>query len=476
MGKDNLIFKLDNLEYQIHYMNNEAEQFHPRFKQTLQFFNSKSRKTNKKVTKLVEAADKQKINEEIRSLRLKILDQKIHHVLQRLQTHWIKNPLILREPEVAKIGAEQFIKYMSYSKLVKLTMSLMGGNKTCPEWFREHEFYQISNNKTNELNPSRIYNEVFSKNKLNSLISKLLNNKNVKDLIQTYENGIHVILNEKDKIQKDTTTASTKQSKTKSEDTSTDKNIDGVSKTEKGATESESESDLLEENSEREAPELDSETEELLSKQYDGLLVGSDEESEPEFHLDPTIDYNQVTDEEGKEEYSDDEDDEENSDSDSGEPSNKKPKYNLPELMNGYISGDGEDDLDDKVARKQIAAVPVKKNRRGQRARQKIWEKKYGSQAKHVQRQLEKEHKERETRQQEYEQRQAKREAKAAQLAEQQRKRVSQYNSQSSTSNIPPPQPVITADKPIHPSWEAKKIAEEKQKNVKFQGKKITFG
>lgn len=213
MGKDNLIFKLDNLEYQIHYMNNEAEQFQPRFKQTLQFFNSKSRKTNKKVTKLLEAADKQKINGEISSLRLKILDQKIHHVLQRLQTHWIKNPLILREPEVAKIGAEQFIKYMSYSKLVKLTMSLMGGNKTCPEWFREHEFYQISNDKTNELNPSRIYNGVFSKNKLNSLVSKLLNNKNVKDLIQTYENGIHVILNEKDKIQKDTTTASTKQSK-----------------------------------------------------------------------------------------------------------------------------------------------------------------------------------------------------------------------------------------------------------------------
>ncbi|CDO93769.1 unnamed protein product [Kluyveromyces dobzhanskii CBS 2104] len=474
MGKDNLIFKLDNLEYQIHYMNNETENFTPRFKQTLQFFNSKSRKTEKKVAKLVEASNIKKITEEISSLRLKILDQKVHHILQRLQTHWAKNPLILRDPEVSKIGTEQFIKFISYNKLVKVTVSLLGGVKACPEWFHHHEIYQISNDKSNELNPSRIYKDVFSKNNLNVLVSKLLNNKTVKDLIQTYENGIHIILNEKDKVKKETS-ATSKEAQLKSDNSNADKKVKNAS--EIINQNEDSESDMEEENTDnREGLDLDSEGEELLSKEYDGLLVGSDEESESEFQVDPTIDYNQVTDEEDDEEEEEEEEEEHSIDSDSDEPSSKRPKYNLPELMNGYISGDEEDEQEDRRARQQVAAAPVKKNRRGQRARQKIWEKKYGSQAKHVQRELEKEHKERETRQKEYEERQAKREEKAAQLAEQQRKRVSQYSSQSKSPYVPPPLPVATADKPIHPSWEAKKIAEEKQKNVKFQGKKITFG
>jgi len=49
----------------------------------------------------------------------------------------------------------------------------------------------------------------------------------------------------------------------------------------------------------------------------------------------------------------------------------------LPSLMGGYISGDSESasDIDDG---------PPRKNRRGQRARQQIWEKKYKDKAKHL--------------------------------------------------------------------------------------------
>ncbi|KAI1763402.1 Bud-site selection protein, partial [Hypoxylon sp. FL1150] len=54
----------------------------------------------------------------------------------------------------------------------------------------------------------------------------------------------------------------------------------------------------------------------------------------------------------------------------------------LPTLMGGYISGSESEasDLDDG---------PPRKNRRGQRARQAIWEKKYKDKAKHVQKQQE---------------------------------------------------------------------------------------
>ncbi|KAI0022831.1 Bud-site selection protein [Xylariomycetidae sp. FL0641] len=49
----------------------------------------------------------------------------------------------------------------------------------------------------------------------------------------------------------------------------------------------------------------------------------------------------------------------------------------LPTLMGGYISGSESEASDVDVA------PPAKKNRRGQRARQAIWEKKYGDKAKH---------------------------------------------------------------------------------------------
>ncbi|KAI0113026.1 Bud-site selection protein, partial [Daldinia grandis] len=54
----------------------------------------------------------------------------------------------------------------------------------------------------------------------------------------------------------------------------------------------------------------------------------------------------------------------------------------LPSLMGGYISGSESEASD-------LDLAPARKNRRGQRARQAIWEKKYKEKAKHVQKQQE---------------------------------------------------------------------------------------
>jgi hypothetical protein len=122
----------------------------------------------------------------------------------------------------------------------------------------------------------------------------------------------------------------------------------------------------------------------------------------------------------------------------------KKTSF-IPSLtMGGYISGSGSD-----VEEVDIAP---KKNRRGQRERQQIWEKKYGRNAKHLQ---------------------------------QQRRRASPEYSLGGTGGAAQSKrkDELKNDArgkdgsgPLHPSWEAaKKAKEAKQKPVEFQGKKITF-
>lgn len=134
-------------------------------------------------------------------------------------------------------------------------------------------------------------------------------------------------------------------------------------------------------------------------------------------------------------------------------------QYNLPSLATGYFSGgsDNEDVDNDSVVK---AATTQRKNRRGQRARQKIWEQKFGEKAKHVQNERARVRSEAERKKAEYEERERKRWLKAQTAGRPDSKLADKRES---------------ADQAVHPSWEAKKLAEEKQKNAKFQGKKITF-
>jgi hypothetical protein len=140
----------------------------------------------------------------------------------------------------------------------------------------------------------------------------------------------------------------------------------------------------------------------------------------------------------------------------------------LPTLMGGYISG--------SESASDVDLAPPRKNRRGQRARQKIWEKKYGEKAKH----LEKPAKGRDAGWD------LKRGAVDGDSKPWKRgirnplldKKGSKVDDGQQTA--PPrrePAPRIRDDSgPLHPSWEAKRLAKEKERlTAPFEGKKITF-
>ncbi|KAI1153301.1 Bud-site selection protein [Nemania diffusa] len=174
----------------------------------------------------------------------------------------------------------------------------------------------------------------------------------------------------------------------------------------------------------------------------------------------------------------------------------------LPSLMGGYISGsESASDVD--------VAPPARKNRRGQRARQAIWDKKYGEKAKHHQKEgdsrdsgwdmkrgavggdgdtskpwkkgirnpFEKNnvHPDRQRQLQGESDRQAK--GKEPRDTRERREPRHQDRSQSSQAEQPKPKPPPSRDDTgsLHPSWAAAKKAKEGVQKVEFLGKKVKF-
>ncbi|KAF2857565.1 hypothetical protein K470DRAFT_260686, partial [Piedraia hortae CBS 480.64] len=118
----------------------------------------------------------------------------------------------------------------------------------------------------------------------------------------------------------------------------------------------------------------------------------------------------------------------------------------LPSLAQGYISG--SDSASEVPA---TAEATVRKNRRGQRARQALWEKKYGSSAKHLQKK---------------------------QKREKGRKEDGNQQNRHGVERREKKPPAASRDDggKLHPSWEAKKAAKEKASRVtEFKGTKIVF-
>ncbi|KAI7785213.1 nadh-ubiquinone oxidoreductase kda subunit [Diaporthe eres] len=148
----------------------------------------------------------------------------------------------------------------------------------------------------------------------------------------------------------------------------------------------------------------------------------------------------------------------------------KDGKY-LPSLMGGYISGSESDASDIDVA------PAARKNRRGQRARQAIWEKKFKAKAKHL-------NQEKAGRDSGWD---LKRGAvdgsdrtpwKKGIKTPFERRSEGQRDEQEHAAPEPRrPRPPTKKDDegPLHPSWEARKKAKEAQQTAAFQGKKITF-
>ncbi|KAI1410500.1 Bud-site selection protein [Hypoxylon sp. FL1857] len=156
----------------------------------------------------------------------------------------------------------------------------------------------------------------------------------------------------------------------------------------------------------------------------------------------------------------------------------------LPTLMGGYISGSESEASD-------IDVGPPRKNRRGQRARQAIWEKKYKEKAKHVQKQQKVK-----GRDQGWDMRRGAvgddeegpnkpwkkgiRNPFDNKHVHPERQRQMQGGSQevdrrNQTAEKPKPKAAPKRDDtgPLHPSWAAAKKAKEQK--VEFQGRKVVF-
>lgn len=455
------MYRLDHLEYQFNFLNDTLFEFQPRFKATTTFYKAKGKKASQKLEKLWEDSRIDDLDKQISEVKLEILNQKLFFVESKL-TLLFKNFFKTRcdDNNVKKldsdIGIDKFISLVIFSKLSKLV-----NNKICstkhlklhpPSWFIAHKFYITFHDKTNAFNPSFIWNNVILKYKCDKLVSKLMNLKKSQELINGFEGSLDTLLG-------------------KRKTTKVSKSVVSFS----SEIESQDENDIsFSSSSKVKVTKLPKERINVpTSKQWEGSLAVSDDEmEESETEINSHVDYNQIDDEEpseGKRHYID----ESNSDREEslhiGQDINDS-SFHLPELMTGYISGEEEDsNFDDFVSQEQISNIPKRKNRRGQRARQKIWEKKYGHQAKHIQKQLQNDKNERIKRQHEYEERVAKRAAKAEKQAE--------LSSTLRQEELEKGKHVTGTkfNEVIHPSWQAKKKIQEKLKNVKFQGKKITF-
>ncbi|KAH7020605.1 putative cellular morphogenesis protein [Macrophomina phaseolina] len=149
----------------------------------------------------------------------------------------------------------------------------------------------------------------------------------------------------------------------------------------------------------------------------------------------------------------------------------------LPSLSAvGYISGSESEpeDLEDQIA-------PPRKNRRGQRARQQLWEKKYGNSAKHLAKKKEKEKNDRnagwDAKRGAVDRDGSKGKGKFGRDKGMNRSGRGPKATDANTVELGKKKDHRDDSGKLHPSWEAAKLAKEKAKlnNVQFQGKKVTF-
>lgn len=149
-------------------------------------------------------------------------------------------------------------------------------------------------------------------------------------------------------------------------------------------------------------------------------------------------------------------------------PAPKKSAF-LPSLtMGGYISGSGSDIED-------IDTAP-KKNRRGQRARQQIWEQKFGTKAKHLQKEERNTGWDSKRGATDSSQRHGKASVQRQRKANPPNGLGGGFEQQKSKRGNDAKHKHQDDSGPLHPSWEAaKKAKDRKEAPIAFQGKKITF-
>ncbi|RTE73173.1 hypothetical protein BHE90_012410 [Fusarium euwallaceae] len=134
----------------------------------------------------------------------------------------------------------------------------------------------------------------------------------------------------------------------------------------------------------------------------------------------------------------------------------------LPSLMGGYISGsESASDVD----------VAPSKKRLGQRQRQAIWEKKFGTRAKHLQRPA----KQRGGRDSGWDMKRGAVEGGDEQQRTPWKKGIRNPLTAESKPEVQRPPTKKDDEGPLHPSWAARKQAKASEKTATFAGSKITF-
>ncbi|KAG2732174.1 hypothetical protein G9P44_004591 [Scheffersomyces stipitis] len=473
------MWRLDLLEVKFH--NCPA-----RFPHTKKLLNARN---NEKLLKRLPTSVKDADNE-ILALKKEYFDKKYYGSYKKLEKEInkvvkteiskLKQDKTKNQSTINFLESGENVKLLITSKLVKsLTTSILINKdlKLNPPNYISEDVREIILDKSNIANPSKFFIQFCQNDKnLNNYFSNLWNNKSIKSIISEIEWSF--------KIVRGNLTTQEKDARRKA----TGKEISDDEKEASIGDSEVSEDDDDEDHHEQEEEDMEElDTEGVYEKFaiYDKLVGDSDNEDEEQApDLDPSINYNEVTDEEPSDESEEDEELDSDSSSDDGffeqdessKKSTKKEKkdYNLPQLASGYFSGGSDDEGEDVDNDKVVKDITTqRKNRRGQRARQKIWAQKYGREAKHVKSEIEKAASDRERRRLEYEERCRKREEKNN-LAPTGSNTAPLGDRKVRNGVSPAPGPPSDTTK-MHPSWEAKKLAEEKLKNVKFQGKKITF-
>lgn len=145
----------------------------------------------------------------------------------------------------------------------------------------------------------------------------------------------------------------------------------------------------------------------------------------------------------------------------------------LPTLMGGYLSGE------ESATDNEDVAPPPRKNRRGQRARREIWEKKYGAKAAHLKKEAEK------AKNVVWDPKRGAVTAKDRAVRKGRNGFVRSREQVTGENAIPvasrnrgvtgPTEKEKRDAKPLHPSWIAARKAKEEKKAASFEGKKIVF-
>ena len=398
MPKENLLFQLDNKEFQYHKLNFSLRYFNPRFHTTKLIKNAnKNSKNSLKNKKKLKNVTLDSLFEELTTLKREILSKKLYRLCLKfngkIDNMANEDKTVLKQLVLNRFMKSLKKKFKRYTAEYGQDLTEMDENAVANP-FKNFEDWITEQDMINELEKNLKVKKLDDLSKVskehNKAISKLYQDKSLKLVMSEFEDGMDVFLN----INR------------------------GSQKVERAES---SVKDVQEEHSGEHDEYKETESNNDDYAQYDDMIGHSDDE----------------------EEYT-------------------AKRSNLPELEHGFIDtydAESEEELEREIQNEK--PEKKKKNRRGQRERRLIWEKKYGRAANHVQKKIEEETANKLERQKAYEERVFKRLEREQEYKDRQRAKMEKAKEYAS--------------KEFHPSWEAKRLQEEKTKNVKFQGKKVTF-